>query len=187
MVPLGRHKGNYLTVRKKVMTKTELDKIKVGSIIRFNYNHGDIFNDKDNHKYNGVVKKINLSEKLYKVFSVCLFLNGQVLEAWVIADNVDCVLKESEDAPRITKEIEKPKPHYEPQLIPKTVNIGDTVFIDLDGEYVSGTVNEVRSKTFVLTYPQIVKKRITLSAIQEGTFKFVKMKRNSYGAMSEET
>ena len=75
----------------------------------------------------------------------------------------------------------------EPQLIPRKVNIGDTVFIDLDGEYVAGTVTEVRSKTFVLTYPQIVKKRITLSAIQEGTFKFVKMKRNSYGAMSEET
>ena len=74
---------------------------------------------------------------------------------------------------------------YEPQLIPRTVNIGDTVFIDLDGEYVSGTVTEVRSKSFVLTYPQIVKKRITLSAIQEGTFKVVKMKMNSSGYMTE--
>ena len=169
------------------MTKTELDKIKVGSIIRFNYNHGDLYNDKDTYKLSGEVTKINISEKLYKVFSVCFVFNSQVLEAWVIADNVDCVLKESEDAPRITKEIEKPKPHYEPQLIPRTVNIGDTVFIDLDGEYVAGTVNEVRSKTFVLTYPKIVKKRITISAIQEGTFKVVKMKMNSSGYMTEHT
>ena len=80
------------------MKKVDIDKIKVGSIIRFNYNDGDIHHDKYTHKFNGIVKKINLSEKLYKVFSVCFFLNGQVLEAWVIADNVDCVLKESEDA-----------------------------------------------------------------------------------------